>query len=73
MIEIGQILVRKNDDRIQSKVVGKCEFEGIQHYYLKELSQNPHARMNLLSTVTTKQLLLIFTFWLKLSPRCLLT
>jgi len=36
---------------------------------LKELSQKPQARMNLLSTVTTKQLLRIFTRWLKLSPK----
>ena len=41
MIEVGQILLRKNDNSIQSKVVGHCEFEGIQHYYLKELSRIP--------------------------------
>ena len=39
MIEVGQVLLRKNDNGIQSKVVGHCEFEGIQHYYLKELSR----------------------------------
>ena len=37
--------------------------------YLNELSQNPQARMNLLSTVTTKHEWRMFTFWLKLSPR----
>jgi hypothetical protein len=40
---------------------------------LNELSQNPQARMKRLSTVTTKQLLLIFTRWLKLSPKCRFT
>ena len=37
----------------------------------KLLSQNPQATKNLLSTVVTKQLLRIFNFWLKLSPKCL--
>ncbi len=36
---------------------------------LNELSQNPQARMNLLSTVTTKQEWRMGTRWLKLSPR----
>lgn len=35
----------------------------------KLLSQNPHATKNRLSTVVTKQLLRIFNFWLKLSPK----
>ena len=39
MIEVGQVLLRKRDNGIQSKVVGHCEFEGIQHYYLQELSR----------------------------------
>ena len=36
---------------------------------LNELSQNPHARMKRLSTVTTKHECRIRTRWLKLSPR----
>lgn len=40
---------------------------------LKLLSQNPQAMMKRESTVVTKQLLLMRTFWLKLSPRCLLS
>ena len=37
------------------------------------MSQKPQARMNLLSSVTTKQLDFILILWLKLSPKCRLT
>ena len=48
MIEIGQILLRKDDKLISSEVVGCSLVDGIQHYHLKVLGAT-HARELVLS------------------------
>ena len=48
VIEIGQILLRKDDRLISSEVVGRCLVDGIQHYHLKVLG-GTHARDLVLS------------------------